>query len=520
MLVLAATLLLGCSGDSPKDGLAVPGPVPVVPPSRGPAAKVAPPGGTAPPPVSRVPLVPVSPPVTGLHLRLLRASSGSGVSTVLDGNPVTGWTPVGDPTDESITLRFDAPVLADQLEITACPGAPQSWWTVVVNGAEAGRVDVSPGVPGVLHLGPGQESSRLVSLQLRGADGRRGACLAEVMVEAGGHTLPIRPPRSVAGTLRVSSMRIPYAGHHAWYLIDGRPDFSWTEGKEGAGIGENFAISLTQPIALVGMEVWNGDQRSPEAFAAASRASRVGISVDRGGYVSFPVIDRMGPQRLELPRITVGKLISFAITSVVAGGLYDDLDISEVRLWDPMGPLSVTTPDPDDRRGQLTRETAETGLATVVDRRLQQVCDGLGERRLKLRSNLSFTYFGPGAGEAGLAREVFEGDWAYRQTKAGWSMLELSGRRHPVLMSWVGPEADREDLSVVQTLDLARVHDLGEAVTVSLLGEWGRGARKGAVDCVAANAKAAGLTPFAYLVNREAVVVRGQAFVDLFGPAG
>lgn len=509
--------LLGCPQAPPEPPVVAPGPPPATTPAR--IGKPKPPEPVPAAPVVKAPPVPVSPPVLGLHLRLLRASSGADVERVLDGNAETGWTPEGDPVDESVTLRFATPVDADQLEVLACGDSPQSWWNVIVNGAEAGRVDVSPGMAGVLHLGPGSAATRLASLQLRVADGRRGACLAELVIRAGGVALPLRPPRSVPGTLRVSSMRIPYAGHHAWYLLDGRPDFSWTEGKEGAGVGENFTVSLLHPLALVGIELWNGDQRSPEAFAASGRASRLGVSIDRGGSISFPVADVMGPQRLDLPRITVGKAVSMTVTSVIPGGKYDDLDISEVRLWDPMGPLTVTTPDPADRRTQLKMETTGTGMDRVIDRRLQQVCDGLGERRLKLRGNLSFTYLGPGAGESGLVREIYEGDWSYRRTSAGWSALELSGRRHPVLMSWVGPEADREDLSVVQMVDLARVQDLGEPATMQLLQEWERGARKGSVSCVSANAKTAGLTPFAYLVNREAVMVRGQAFVDLFGPA-
>lgn len=478
-----------------------------------------PPAPVEPVPVTPPPPAVWSPPVEGLHLRGLRASSGVDLGNLLDANPATGWTPDGDPVDESVTFRFEAPVRVTGVEIASCAESPQSWWNVIVNGAEAGRVDTSPGSPGVLAVGPGGGGAEVASLQLRVADGRRGTCLASVVLKDGEQALPVRPPRGVPGTVRSSSVRIPTAAHHPWYLIDGRPDFSWTEGKDGTGVGESFTLALEKPIALTAIELWNGDQRSPEAFVASGRARRVGVSLDRGGFVSFVVDDAMGPQRLTLPRVASAKLITVAVLEVVKGRTYDDLDISEVRLQDPLGPLTVVTGDLSDRTEPVRAELASTSLAAVVDRRLQQVCPAAGERRLKLRGNLSFSYLGP-SGTDGLLREVFEGDWAPRASTGPWAQLLLSGRRHPVQMSWVGPEADREDLSVVQEAELARVQDVGAEPFAELLKAWERGPERYAVECLAAEAHAAGVTPFDFLVTREAVLVRGKAFVDLLAPAG
>jgi len=494
--MLAFLLLVGCRTEPPP-------PAPETPAPAGPPA----------PEVS-------SPPVEGLHLRGLRASSGGELGKLLDNDPGTGWTPDGDPVDESVTLRFETPVRVTGLELSACADAPQSWWNVIVNGAEAGRVDIRPGAPGWLAVGPGGAGADVASLQLRVADGRRGTCLAAVVLKDGEEPMAIRPPRSVAGGVRSSSVRVPTAAHHPWYLIDGRPDFSWTEGKEGTGVGESFTIALEKPLALTAVEIWNGDQRSPEAFVASGRARRVGISVDRGGFVSFPVADTMGPQRLPLPRVMGAKLVTIAILEVVTGRSYDDLDVSEVRLWDPMGPVSVVSRDLTERTEPVRAQLASTGLGSVVDRRLQQVCPAAGERRLKLRDNLSFSYLGPSGSADGLLREVFEGDWAPRVDTGPWTQVLLSGRRHPMQMSWVGPEADREDLSVVQDAELARVQDLGPEAFAELLKGWERGPQRFAVECVAAEAKKAGVSPFDFLVTREAILVRGKAFTDLLAPAG
>lgn len=463
-------------------------------------------------PVKPVSAAPVSPPLVGWHLRWLGATGGETVELAFDADPGTGWRIAGDPIEDVLHLRLEAPIVLDTLTIRLCPESPGASLVVGINGADAGRVDVAPGTPGVLRIGPGGAGLEVASASLRVASGRPGLCVAEV--EAGHREVAwqLRPPRRVEGTIRASSVRLPPLAYHPWYLLDQRPDFAWVEGKTGNGVGETVALTLADPLALAAVELWSGDQRSLEAWQAQARPRRFGLSVDRGATLQLAVEDRRGSQKLLPPAWLVGRQFVLSVLDAVdgTGKTAEDLAISEIRLWDPLGPVQVVTPDPADRRASLTAEIDRSSFAGLLDRRWEPVC-APGTRTFKLRANLGVAW----VRTVGGAPERFEGDWAILGQKAPWTELTLAGRRRPLVTTWQGPDLEVDLPGERSTVRIARVADLDAAAWTALVPR-GRGARDAEWGCVDGLDPGDAAADRAVLVAHEAIVLRHGEAAELW----
>lgn len=498
-LLLSALLLAGCPTAKDRDGKS---------PSR--RARDA---ATEPPPVAEAPkpVPPAPPPVLGLHARWLVATSGGTPEAAFDGDPATGWRPEGDPVDESVSLRFETPVGVDRVSVRTCAADPPASFTVVVNGTDAGRVDVAAGSPGVLAIGAAGAEVRVSTFQLRVARARPGVCVAEVQLRSGESDLLVRPPRAVPGTVRASSVRLPAAAYHPFHLVDQRPLLPWVAGKVGSGVGESFTLQLQAPLVLVGLELWNGDQRAPTAYTAAPRAGVVGLSIDKGALLQFPLVDRRGSQRIDPPAWLTGDRFTVSVLKVIGPGSGTDLTMAEVRLWDPFGPVVLQTPDPADRKSALMNEVGRTPFAGVLDRRWEAVCPGSGPESLKLRGNHGLTVSGPGA----AGPERFEGEWARVGDEGAWTTLRWIGLRRPVVATWQGPDQEVDHEGESFDVKLARVAELGRESFGAVVAAARSPGDRAAFACLATLEHDPGTDEFDALVAREAVVVRGPSGVDL-----
>jgi hypothetical protein len=54
-------------------------------------------------------------------------------------------------------------------------------------------------------------------------------------------------------------------------------------------VGEWLTVTLSEPIELTAIELWNGHQRSQEHFRQNARASRLSLSVDGSTPVPLTV---------------------------------------------------------------------------------------------------------------------------------------------------------------------------------------------------------------------------------------
>ncbi|MCB9761708.1 MAG: hypothetical protein H6739_17825 [Alphaproteobacteria bacterium] len=476
--MLSLLTLLACSGGEPAP----------TPPSSGPSPGT--PDLTPPPSVAADP---------GVPLQALVPTSGADAAKALDGDPTTGWRPAGDGADEGLLLRFEEPVTLEEVTLRACPDASSARWTLYLNGAEAvTEAEFNAKAP-ISWSEPGGRAVR--SLFARVNSGEK-ACLAEVEVATPDGPLDLAPPRAVTGRVSASSTLEPADAYHPAYLFDSRTDFGWVEGADGLGIGESLTLTLDAPVTIGWIELWNGYQRSPDHFAKNGRAKRISVTADGGNPVELVVADTQGPQKLELPAPLQGKVWTITILEATPGTKYPDLVLSELRLWDRQGPLTVTTPHAAERRKALLAQVKGSSLEAALDGAYATPCgDWEMVATLKLRSDHSFVWYQTEETD-GTLTEVFDGAWVVDEAGSPSSTVKLYGRRHRTTEDW-NPYGDSGKKETVRigggTLTVSRVEALGPEAT------------KAAIERVAEYAGCAA-GRYDELVARDAIVVEGAPF--------
>lgn len=449
------------------------------------------------------------------RLQALVATSGEGVERLLDGDEKTGWRPDGDPVDEGVLFRFEEPLELSGVEVRLCP--------------EVGNVSLRGYLDGV-EKGEGSAPAPLVQLDgkgqavfLRIMSGR--GCISEVSFRIGsGKMVRPLPPRLVRGTLKASSVLTPPAAYLPAYLFDGRLNFGWAEGQKGPGTGASLTLTLEAPIELVAVELWNGYQRSDDHFKKNARAKRITVAMEGKAPVALEVKDVMGAQRLALPagKTLGGKTLTLTVRDVYKGSRYQDLVLSELRLWDGAGPLQVATGDLAASRRALEQAVKGKSLERVLGHQWETWCEDEERRsKLKLRSNHSFVWYSElhEYGTDDSVSEVFDGAWTVKSLNGPWATLSLFGRRHRTETTWepYSDDSTKESERIGGgTVEVARLANLGAEAAFEQIQEL-RAAVDGTrlASCAAATPEEFATKQYPALIEREAIFVFGTAMADL-----
>lgn len=433
-------------------------------------------------------------------LQALVPTSGTNAEAMLDGKADTGWKPEGDSEGEGVLFRFEGELTLARVSVESC-GGKRTAITPFVDGNELGAVTVQGKKTPVIVLNP----RKVRSVFLRLDDAGPGACLAEVSFEAD-KPLQVRAPRSLAATAKASSVLAPADAYHPGYLFDGRLDFGWVEGVKGPGIGESMTLTFAAPVTLTAIEVWNGYQRSEDHFKKNARAKKVTLTVDGVEPLELTLKDAQGSQKLALPKPVSTRSLTLTIKEAYPGTKYDDLVLSELRVWDAEGPRAIATGDLAERAEALKAELAGGPLKTFADRTLRSACRGQGsEVEAKFRTNHSFVIYRASAEE----KEVSDGTWILKDGKT----VELFGRSHRSEAS--GPyesPGQKETTSIIGgPLKVTRVADLKKAAYEAMLAKFTEGPLQWSFDCDAVN-------DFGKLSAAGALVLEGRALTAILVP--
>ena len=433
---------------------------------------------------------------------VLRSAVGtSGVGAALLGS---GWKPPGDAVAEGVLLRFESPQLVDTLSMVSCGEAVGV--EIYANGNGGTELDVGP-QGGEVTIGQ-QVSSLFV--KVKSAEGP--VCLMGLKATANGKDLRLGPPRRAPAKISASSTLEPADAYHASYLVDGRTDFGWVEGAADLGVGESITIELDRVARVQAIELWNGYQRSPDHFKKNGRVKVLGLSIDGGPVIELPVQDSSDAQILTLPSPVEAKELRFSIVQATAGSRYPDVVISELRLIDAAGPLTVWVPD-QARSEALLAAVKGDPIAGAVDARWINVCGPEGARELKLRSNHSFVYYADDFGWSEPDSQnsmVFDGAWVPN----GAGKATLYGRKHMVSSTWqpYGDDSVSERTRIAGgKIQWIPVASLTEAQFKTQLDDLQARGGWYPADCV-------GSDSYQELKGRGAAIVQGEAVLDLLVP--
>lgn len=434
---------------------------------------------------------------TPVTLQALVPTSGAGAEALLDGKADTTWAPEGDGEGEGVLFRFEGDVKVGQVQVQACAGK-RAAIRPYINGNEGEVVSIDDKLTPVSSAQPARVRSVFLKF-----DNAAGSCLAEVKF-SGEKPLEVRAPRSLTAVAKASSVLAPADAYHPGYLFDGRLDFGWVEGVKGPGLGESMTLTFDAPVTIAAVELWNGYQRSDDHFKKNARAKKVTLTVDGQPPVELAVKDAQGPQKLALPKAASSKTLTLTIKEAYPGTKYDDLVLSELRVWDEQGPRTIATGDLAERAQALKAELGKTPLANFVDLNLRSVCQLQGyELEAKFRSNHSFVVYRSSDDDTGTIKEVFDGTWILKDAKT----VELFGRSHRNESStdpYASPDGKETTTIMGGAVTVRRVSELTKDAYAALLKKFTTGPLRWSFDCAEAK-------QFDVLSKKDAFVVEGRA---------
>jgi hypothetical protein len=261
--------------------------------------------------------------------------------------------------------------------------------------------------------------------------------------------------------------------------------------------------------------VWNGYQRSPDHFAKNARAKKLSVTVDATEPIELALKDEQGSQKLQLPKPVTTSSLTLTIKAAYPGTKYEDLVLSELRVWDAQGPRAITTTDLAERAKLMKTELGGGPLEGFVDKTLRSVCQGSGyELEAKFRTNHSFVVYRSTNEDTGAVTEVVDGTWIVKDGK-----VELFGRSHRDETSneesgdpyASGPQETTTVTITGGALKVTRVGDLKKPDYDALVSKFAKGPLKWSFDCEQAKS-------FEELAAVGAYVVEGRAVTAILTP--
>jgi hypothetical protein len=132
--------------------------------------------------------------------------------------------------------------------------------------------------------------------------------------------------------------------YHAWSANDGLLSTPWSEGVDGAGVGEWIMLEFPGTIEIQGIGVSVGYDRdaddklrSPEVFGNNNRLKRATLIFSNGERTTVDFADTRGVQVRPLVRAPGPNIqtdsVKLVIEEVYPGAVYDDTCIAEIEVW-------------------------------------------------------------------------------------------------------------------------------------------------------------------------------------------
>ena len=120
--------------------------------------------------------------------------------------------------------------------------------------------------------------------------------------------------------------------HIPEFATDGDINTAWVEGVEGQGIGEKLTIAFNDTSYVSGFVINAGYQKSEKLYKKNSRPKSLKVMFSDGEMEEFVLDDIFGEQEFYFKTPRNATFVSFTISSVYPGEVYEDTVISEIIL--------------------------------------------------------------------------------------------------------------------------------------------------------------------------------------------
>ncbi len=151
-------------------------------------------------------------------------------------------------------------------------------------------------------------------------------------------------------TVCVSTVRLPLVPEkpgdptvffHPRHAADGDPKTAWAPGQRGLNLGALIELRFTAVRRLRYLTLWNGDGRSPKAWADSGRLRQALIQTSDGLTDRVDLVERNGVQMIVLSRPVETAWLRLIATAVAPGKRYPAFAIGEFRPSDGRRELDV-----------------------------------------------------------------------------------------------------------------------------------------------------------------------------------
>lgn len=336
---------------------------------------------------------------------------------LVDGDTTTYWrTPVGAGLDEGVTIQFEHPTYIKSVQCYQPKGA----YGKKIKGFEVYA-------DGVFHTDQQHINKKISTLYIRLSD-LEGTTSTESTIgestvkrksfDAGSYVAigeviltgkddkPIEyiTPKLISAKITASTSLKPVQAYGASNLFDCKKDFGWAEGAKGKGVGEKININLQVPAKPSILKIWNGYQRSDEHYKSNARLKSFEFGPEGGPYTTYNVADTKEPITVTLSGIEEGHKFELIAKEVYPGTKYEDLVISELKLYEANIPLLILPQSLDDVVEQ-NLENANNLFKRYLDKNINvsYAVDGAsegdvinfqsGKNSIIIRSNNSFVLY-------------------------------------------------------------------------------------------------------------------------------
>ena len=172
-------------------------------------------------------------------------------------------------------------------------------------------------------------------------DGRAGAGRGADRRTSRQFDLPAGAEARLDG-LRVDGAAAPFSREtgsgarffHPRHAADGDPKTAWSPGQRGLNLGTLIELRFTAVRRIRYLALWNGDGRSPKAWAGNGRLRQALIQTSDGLTDRVDLVARNGMQLIVLSRPADTRWIRLIATAATPGQRHRPFAISEFRPSD------------------------------------------------------------------------------------------------------------------------------------------------------------------------------------------
>ena len=128
---------------------------------------------------------------------------------------------------------------------------------------------------------------------------------------------------------------------HPRHAADGDPKTAWSPGQRGLNLGHLIELRFTEVRRIRYLTLWNGNGRSPKAWAESGRLRQALIQTSDGLTDRVDLAERNGVQMIVLSRPVDTLWIRLIATAATPGRRHRPFAISEFRPSDGRRALDV-----------------------------------------------------------------------------------------------------------------------------------------------------------------------------------